>query len=573
MTDIGTYSLRLPRSLKTAVERLSETAHFFADRKARADFKTFDKIMKRRGGERPRRGDERPGKSGWPAAVICAAALAILRVSLLPLYTDFSRGFTHDSAYIAIVARNLIHGKGWVNDASWLVFLHPARLPMPYRNANPLYPLSTAVAAATLRLPVARAGLLIAALASAILLLSVFFLVSHFLKRPAAAVVVAVAVAVFPGLWEDSLYMIPDSLCLALLVAALACFVRAERVRYAIAAGVLFSAAWLTRSTAALAAPALLVYAFLAWNRRTAILRLATIGAVALAIASPWLVYSVHIWGSPFGSDGSYAMFQDFYAQAHGGSSDRFWHSPDPPIPPKAGAIFLHALKGIPTVVRVWLRAGWEDQHIPRAVFVLALLAVAMIFRSRWRDPAPIASAVFAVTLIGVFAIKADTVETRYLAPLTALAVMWLGCGVATFIKPLPNSRGSVTSLLAACAICAVYIAIQDAALSRQATAQTTEANWRRDRRTLSATITHSDPVIVADPYFYSYDTGAQALSIPDSDDAYLIRYMDEYHSRWIMLTNTEIRFWKPAWQTQLPAWLRVRARLDEGILLERQPS
>jgi 4-amino-4-deoxy-L-arabinose transferase-like glycosyltransferase len=492
-------------------------------------------------------------------------AFAILRIGLLSLYTDFSQGFTHDSAYIAIVARNLIHGKGWVNDASWLVLLHPAQLPMPYRNANPLYPLSTAVTAATLRLPVARAGLLIAALASAILLLSVFSLVSYFLKRPAAAVAIAVAVAVFPALWEDSLYLIPDALCLALLVAALACFVRAQRIPYAVAAGVLFSAAWLTRSTAALVAPALLVYAFMFWNRRTATLRLATIGAMALVIASPWLLYSTHIWGSPFGSDGSYAIFQDFYAQAHDGSSDRFWHSPDPPIPPKAGAIFLHALKGVPTVVRVWLRSGWEDQHIPRAVFVLALVCVAVIFRKHWRDPALIASAVFAVTLIGVFAIKATTVETRYLAPLTALAVMWLASGIVT-----SRYRALVA---AACAICAIYIVIQDAKLFRQATTQTAEAQWRRDRRTLSATITHADPVIVADPYFYTYDTGAQALSIPDSDDAYLIRYMDEYHSRWIMLTNDEIRFWKPAWQTQLPAWLRVRARFDEGILLERQPS
>jgi hypothetical protein len=82
MTETRTYPLRLPRSLKEAVERLSkedrtsinqfvatavaekvsalETARFFADRKARADFKAFDKIMKRRGGEPPRQGDERP---------------------------------------------------------------------------------------------------------------------------------------------------------------------------------------------------------------------------------------------------------------------------------------------------------------------------------------------------------------------------------------------------------------------------------------------------------------------------------------------------------------------------------
>jgi len=72
----------LPRSLKKAVERLSaqdgtsinqfvamavaekvsalETATFFEDRKARADFKAFDRIMRRRGGEPPREGDEIP---------------------------------------------------------------------------------------------------------------------------------------------------------------------------------------------------------------------------------------------------------------------------------------------------------------------------------------------------------------------------------------------------------------------------------------------------------------------------------------------------------------------------------
>lgn len=82
MTETKTYPLRLPRSLKDAVERLSkedgtsinqfvamavaakvsalETARFFADRRKRADFKAFDRIMKRRGGERPRAGDEMP---------------------------------------------------------------------------------------------------------------------------------------------------------------------------------------------------------------------------------------------------------------------------------------------------------------------------------------------------------------------------------------------------------------------------------------------------------------------------------------------------------------------------------
>jgi len=81
MSEAKTYPLRLPKSLKDAVERLSKeegtsinqfvaiavaekisavtTARFFEDRKARADFAGFDRIMnRRRGGKRPREGDE-----------------------------------------------------------------------------------------------------------------------------------------------------------------------------------------------------------------------------------------------------------------------------------------------------------------------------------------------------------------------------------------------------------------------------------------------------------------------------------------------------------------------------------
>ncbi|HUY12310.1 MAG TPA: toxin-antitoxin system HicB family antitoxin [Terriglobia bacterium] len=83
MSETRTYPLRLPRSLKDAVERLSrqdgtsinqfvatavaekvsalETARFFQSKRARADFKAFDKIMRRRGGKPPREGDEMPG--------------------------------------------------------------------------------------------------------------------------------------------------------------------------------------------------------------------------------------------------------------------------------------------------------------------------------------------------------------------------------------------------------------------------------------------------------------------------------------------------------------------------------
>jgi hypothetical protein len=78
-TKTGTYPLRLPRSLKAAVKKLSRedgtsinqfvvmavaekvsamaTAEYFAERKARADMEAFDRILDRKGGEPPREGD------------------------------------------------------------------------------------------------------------------------------------------------------------------------------------------------------------------------------------------------------------------------------------------------------------------------------------------------------------------------------------------------------------------------------------------------------------------------------------------------------------------------------------
>jgi hypothetical protein len=78
--ETAAYALRLPKSLKKAVEALSKeegtsinqfvasavaekvsalkTAEFFANRRERADFRAFDKLMNRKRGEKPREGDE-----------------------------------------------------------------------------------------------------------------------------------------------------------------------------------------------------------------------------------------------------------------------------------------------------------------------------------------------------------------------------------------------------------------------------------------------------------------------------------------------------------------------------------
>ena len=84
MTKTSTFPLRLPVSLKTALEKYSKedgvsinqyvvmavaekisalhTAQFFEERRTLSDRKAFRKILKRKGGVPPRPGDELPGE-------------------------------------------------------------------------------------------------------------------------------------------------------------------------------------------------------------------------------------------------------------------------------------------------------------------------------------------------------------------------------------------------------------------------------------------------------------------------------------------------------------------------------
>lgn len=81
MAGSATFPLRLPSSIKAAVEKASKSdgtsinqfiatavaeklavmnaEQYFEERRQRADLRAFDKLMERKGGEPPRVGDER----------------------------------------------------------------------------------------------------------------------------------------------------------------------------------------------------------------------------------------------------------------------------------------------------------------------------------------------------------------------------------------------------------------------------------------------------------------------------------------------------------------------------------
>jgi len=80
MSQLSTYPLRLPRSVRNGVEQFSkqdgisinqfvsiavaeklamlQAEVYFSERRARADMTAFDRLMGRSGGEPPRAGDE-----------------------------------------------------------------------------------------------------------------------------------------------------------------------------------------------------------------------------------------------------------------------------------------------------------------------------------------------------------------------------------------------------------------------------------------------------------------------------------------------------------------------------------
>src|ERR1035438_3035378 len=162
------------------------------------------------------------GSRVWICVAFALLLYSVLRVALIPADAAVSGGMTHDGAYLAIVADQVRTGHGFVNPAHWLLLLNPEKLPMPYHNANPGYPAAMAVLATLTGMNVVRAGFVISALSNALLALAVFALALHFTVRWQPAALAAAVTAAFPAMWMDSLHSVPDALCTALSMAAIA---------------------------------------------------------------------------------------------------------------------------------------------------------------------------------------------------------------------------------------------------------------------------------------------------------------------------------------------------------------
>jgi hypothetical protein len=518
----------------------------------------------------------RPRPLRWIWLLVPCWAVVLLS---LPFPIAESSTFNHDSAYLARLAENLRAGHGYVNDAHWLVFLDPPSLPMPYHNANPLYPTLLALTPCDDVLTAAR---LVSVVGSLLTLASLLVLVARVTDAVLPRVFVPLAGAIFPPVFVDAMMVLPDALALGLLLCSAAALWRVQSAGWAILAGMFFGAAWLTRSSVVLAGPACVVYLLTTHGWRSGGVRLLLWATAAMLTISPWLWHTAVVWGDPWRSDAAYYLWQDYHAKAFDGSVERYWHSTTPPPPlrqlaqqePTALARFyLTQLFRMPRT----LLAHWTEGNYPLAGLLVVLtvwsiwagLRRGVVSRKEW-----LTGLVYLGTVLVALAPRAGSMEIRYVAPLSVLLAVLLASG--TYLAWMQvRQAGWINRTTAGLALglgLLFWLGIVPWQVVRFA-GQLGQAN-REQAAYLHAVRqaiarTGADPVVVGHwPYFYAWLSKAPALSIPDGDDDLLRQYMKRYQARWLLLTRDELAFWRPHWMGgHWPDWLESPVELDDALL------
>jgi hypothetical protein len=486
----------------------------------------------------------------WIWLAVALIVYSVLRLTLLPADGAVCGGIGHDGAYLSIVADQVRTGHGFVNPAHWLLLLNPKNLPMPYHNANPGYPGAMSVVAALTRMSVVRAGFAISALSNSLLSFAVFALVLYYTARWQPAALAALVTATFPAVWTDSLSLVPDALCTALCVAAIAIAVKHRGWAGAVFAGAVLGAAWEVRSSATLVLLPLAFWMFRTRPRRQTVQSTLLFCVGFVVVISPWLIHTQRVWGSPFRSDAGIYLMQNYLARPFGGDVDRFWRSLDTPLgmgevlrrEPVEFATFY--VKRLPYFGYILLAAlsGWNKSLA--ACYVLLTVAAGWTLRRRLGGPELQAGAMLILLTLAVLAMRADTFELRYLGP---ALVLWILFIVAALYQRLSEVRvrRSTLALAGIGAVSALMIAWQDLSSFRVLAGISPDLVARRDAYLEVAEQLPPDArVIVSLPYFYTLYTGRTSLSPPYAPEPKVLAFMSKYSVRYVALPTAKLNYY-----------------------------
>ncbi len=496
-----------------------------------------------------------------------------LHLALLPTDASVSGGFSHDSAYIGIVAGQVNAGNGFVNPAHWLLFLDPPSLPMPFHNANPLYP--TAVAACTYftGLDAARSGFVVSALASSLLMLVVYLLCRHYDQPVWFALLAAAAAGVFPSNLRDSWSVLPDGLATALLAGMVLLVVRARRPVNWVWAGGAFGLAWLTRSTSTLVIPGLLWWMWRTMPLRDMVVRLTVFGMAATLCVSPWLLHNYQVWGSPLRSDSYFYWIQSYAAARNMSNVDQYWRSLTPP--PPAAEVFgeelpqflSYSARGAQPFISLFLALISERSRVAKTLLLLIFALATWLNRHRLRSAEPQAGAlVFILSVISLLP-RAEGLEIRYLSFSICTMLLWV---------LLPFTRVVQSQLeRALTALCLLYVTMvmfpQDWRIWESATQPAPEAvAFRTAVREVNQRFPGAR-MISHRPYFFTYYTGVSALSPPASSKADLLEFMKKYDVRHVLLPTSGLDYYYPGGVFALQPEIQRKAEANGYTLFETE--
>lgn len=498
------------------------------------------------------------------------ALLTALRIALIPSYgNDVTPVFGHDSAYIALVANNLLGGRGYVNDAHWLLFVEADTLPVRFHNANPLYPtLVAGLSWLTGREPI-WCGLALSRLSGSLLFAALFLLAGRWQQEPWPRVAIASGGLFFPAVFDTTLQMLPDALCTALQACCLALVVLGHGWRAWAGAGLCLGLAWLTRSSALLLVPSLAVFAVAQLGWKQALAPLGVLGGVALVVVSPWLVHTQQAWGDPFRSDAGYYLWQDYHAHRQGITVEQYWHGVDRPpglkqmLQESPGDFVRFQAAGGPILLKS-IVAGWtRGSRLVAALLGLFLVLAALQLRGQIRaTPLTLAAVVFVAVTLLAYVPRARSMEDRYAAPVAVIVGMFLATAACRAYHGTGHSAVlNALTLSASTGFWLMWVPLAN--ISQVATLNAVDrerVELRGRYQYVSERLGTRQPVIVGTyPYYFTYYTDTPSVAIPAGSDAELEKMMRRYDAHAVVLTPGEVDAWRPRWRTpaKVPPFLR----------------
>ena len=227
-------------------------------------------------------------------------------------------------------------------------------------------------------------------------------------------------------------------------------------------------------------------------------------------------------------------------------------------------------------------------RFLARVVLAVAFIGALAIFlwkrRRRLLSAEGLAVALVGASYVVVLSPRWPDMEPRYVNTLSVLFAMFtvIGCVDAwELLRPL-RQYGRAWSRVAGYALRVLVVIVIIGVIridSRIVSIARGRHEFMQDylaiARDLQARFAPQNPVVVWYPYGYTFETGAPALRNPESDDAFLLEYMERYDAEFILMTDRQLDAWRPQWMSGdgLPDWLVRVPDMTTAHLYRRVPA